>query len=244
MDNFGAGYSSLNVLQDFDFDVIKLDTAFMKNFNQNGKNYPIILGLIRMAKNMGIRVIAQGVETEDQERLLRAVGCDNLQGYYYFMPVSIKKIIELMQSVGGKLRETDIENEYYTRISELNLNRLDISGDSEIEDAIRSRIYGAPIAVVEYGSGDLRMIRCNEAYQNYLRKFGLTSKDGFIYDEREPFSRAVRKAFEEVVDDAGPDRWTALGVQKDYVLSTGFIRKLCTNVESGKSAFVIIIPIY
>jgi hypothetical protein len=88
------------------------------------------------------------------------------------------------------------------------------------------------------------MIRCNEAYQNYLRKFGLTSKDGFIYDEREPFSRTVRKAFEEVVDDAGPDRWTALGVQKDYVLSTGFIRKLCTNVESGKSAFVIIIPIY
>jgi diguanylate cyclase (GGDEF)-like protein len=244
MDNFGAGYSSLNVLQDFDFDAIKLDTAFMKNFNQNGKNYPIILGLIRMAKNMGIRVIAQGVETEDQERLLRAVGCDNLQGYYYFMPVSIKKIIELMQSVGGKLRETDIENEYYTRISELNLNRLDISGDSEIEEAIRSRIYGAPIAVVEYGSGDLRMIRCNEAYQNYLRKFGLTSKDGFIYDEREPFSRTVRKAFEEVVDDAGPDRWTALGVQKDYVLSTGFIRKLCTNVESGKSAFVIIIPIY
>jgi len=244
MDNFGAGYSSLNVLQNFDFDAIKLDTKFMKDFSQNGKNYPIILGLIRMAKNMGIRVIAQGVETEAQERLLRSIGCDNLQGYLYFMPVSIKKLVELMHSVGGKLSETEAEREYYNAISRVNLNRLEIDGDTEVDEAIRSRIYGAPVAIVECDASEIKLIRCNEAYHNYLRKFGLASEDGFITDEKEPFPRTVRREFEEAVRDVSPEYWTAIGVQKDYILSTGFIKKLITNDENGKSAFVIIIPIY
>ena len=72
LDDFGSGYSSLNVLKDYPFDLLKIDMAFLKTFNKKSRD--IILSIVRMAKKIGIHTLAEGVETEEQMRFLRAIG--------------------------------------------------------------------------------------------------------------------------------------------------------------------------
>ncbi|WP_337778284.1 GGDEF domain-containing phosphodiesterase [Mitsuokella jalaludinii] len=86
LDDFGSGYSSLNVLKDYPFDLLKLDMAFLKNFNQRSRD--IILSVVHMAKKLGIHTLAEGVETEEQLRFLRSSGCEQIQGYYYGKPMT------------------------------------------------------------------------------------------------------------------------------------------------------------
>ncbi len=86
MDDFGSGFSSLNVLQDFDFDLIKLDMKFLKGFGTNRKNPVILKKIIEMANDLGIDTLVEGVETKEQARFLKEIGCDKLQGFYYSKP--------------------------------------------------------------------------------------------------------------------------------------------------------------
>ncbi|MER2139377.1 MAG: EAL domain-containing protein, partial [Succiniclasticum sp.] len=86
MDDFGTGFSTLDVLQDFDFDLIKLDMQFIQSFGQNRKNPVIMKKLIEMAYALGIDTLAEGVETKEQIQFLKEIGCDKLQGFYYSRP--------------------------------------------------------------------------------------------------------------------------------------------------------------
>ena len=86
MDDFGSGFSSLNVLQDFDFDLIKLDMQFLKGFGTNRKNPVILKKIVEMANDLGIDTLVEGVETKEQARFLKEIGCDKLQGFYYSKP--------------------------------------------------------------------------------------------------------------------------------------------------------------
>ncbi|WP_051233781.1 GGDEF domain-containing protein [Butyrivibrio sp. NC3005] len=92
MDDFGSGYSSLNILQDFEFDLIKLDMRFMKGFSYDNKNCIILRRIVQMATELGIDTLSEGVETEDQASFLREIGCIKQQGYLYAKPASMNEI--------------------------------------------------------------------------------------------------------------------------------------------------------
>ena len=85
MDDFGSGYSSLNVLKDTDFDEIKLDMAFLSDFSD--KSRELITTVVRAAKRLGVSTLAEGVETEEQVEFLRSIGCEKLQGFYFSKPL-------------------------------------------------------------------------------------------------------------------------------------------------------------
>jgi diguanylate cyclase (GGDEF)-like protein len=89
MDDFGSGYSSLNVLRDYEFDEIKLDMVFLRHFDEKAKR--VIRSAVSVAKGLGIEVLAEGVETEAQYAFLKAIGCDKAQGYYFSPPVPLEK---------------------------------------------------------------------------------------------------------------------------------------------------------
>ncbi len=97
MDDFGSEYSTLNLLQDIDFDMIKIDMKFMRNLMPGEKNYIIVSSAIRMAREMGITTLMEGIETEDQRDLLVNLGCDMLQGYLYSKPQSFDALLERVQ---------------------------------------------------------------------------------------------------------------------------------------------------
>ncbi len=94
MDDFGSGYSSLNVLKDYPFDEIKIDMAFLKNFNDKAKS--IISSTILMAQNLNIRTLTEGVETKEHYDFLKSVGCERIQGYYFSKPLPYDEVIDLM----------------------------------------------------------------------------------------------------------------------------------------------------
>ncbi len=87
LDDFGTGYSSLAYLQRFPFDVVKIDRAFVTDLTNNPGNAAIATAVIALAHSLGLRVVAEGVETEGQLQFLRNRHCDEIQGYYFSPPV-------------------------------------------------------------------------------------------------------------------------------------------------------------
>ena len=87
MDDFGTGYSSLNMISEMPVDVIKMDRAFILNVENNEKNTQLVALILGIAKNLKIPVIAEGVETESQMKLLKQLGCTLVQGYYFSRPL-------------------------------------------------------------------------------------------------------------------------------------------------------------
>ena len=89
IDDFGSGYSSLNMLKELPADILKIDMAFLSVSQNEEKGRKIINTVIALAKALDMRVIVEGVEADQQVEYLKAAGCDLLQGYYYDMPLSI-----------------------------------------------------------------------------------------------------------------------------------------------------------
>ena len=87
MDDFGSGYSSLNMLSDMPFDVLKMDMRFVKNIERNEVDLRLVKLILDIARYLEVMVVAEGVETQGQLELLREGGCDLIQGYYFSCPV-------------------------------------------------------------------------------------------------------------------------------------------------------------
>ena len=88
LDDFGSGYSGLNVLKEYDFDLIKIDMKFLSNFEGNQKARTILQNVIKLAKDLGMQTLTEGVETNEACDFLRENGCEKLQGYLFGKPMS------------------------------------------------------------------------------------------------------------------------------------------------------------
>ena len=97
LDDFGSGFSSFGMLQDYDFDILKIDMSFIRKIGENPKTKSIVHSIIGMAHEIGIKTVAEGVETEEQVSFLRQSGCDYIQGYYYSKPVPIEQFEEVLR---------------------------------------------------------------------------------------------------------------------------------------------------
>lgn len=101
IDDFGSGYSSLNLLSDIPVDTLKLDKKFLVNPKNIERNQTIIKNIIDMANNLNINVVVEGAENKSQIEFLKSVGCKTVQGYYYSKPLPVKEFEEKMLK-GGK----------------------------------------------------------------------------------------------------------------------------------------------
>ena len=87
MDDFGSGYSSLNMLSSMPIDILKMDIAFIRNIERDERDLRLVKLIVDIAGYLGVPVIAEGVETQKQLELLRDAGCDYVQGYYFSRPL-------------------------------------------------------------------------------------------------------------------------------------------------------------
>jgi EAL domain-containing protein (putative c-di-GMP-specific phosphodiesterase class I) len=105
MDDFGTGYSSLNHLHSFPFDVLKIDCSFVQRMTEGDQPRQIVRTIIELARVLGMHVVAEGIETIEQYRLLREMKCRFGQGYLFARPMSVENITQLLRLPGRILPE-------------------------------------------------------------------------------------------------------------------------------------------
>lgn len=168
MDDFGSGYSSLNVLKDIEMDIIKLDMLFLSEESNNARGGTILSAVVRMAKWLKVPVIAEGVETLKQADFLRSIGCNYIQGYLYSRPLPEEQYVELL--TGSTVSDLDPQMHLIE-----NMNSCDFWDPKSQETLIFSNYVGGA-AIFDYHDGKLEVLRVNK---KYLREMGmnLTEKD-------------------------------------------------------------------
>lgn len=241
MDDFGSGYSSPDVLQNFNFDLIKLDMKFMHNFNQNEKSKIILTHLIRMALSLGIETVCEGVETREQKEFLQNVGCTKLQGYYYGKAISYEDILEHYNKGTQIGFENPYESDYYATIGKVNVYDLSVvtSGESEI---MNNYFNNLPIAILELDGDVLSFIRGNDSYKDFFEKFFgklYVKGEGKLPEIKDGNGLSFMKAILNYKKSSGP-------VIVDDVLPDGselhaYVRRLSENPVTGVIAFVVVV---
>jgi EAL domain-containing protein (putative c-di-GMP-specific phosphodiesterase class I) len=98
LDDFGTGYSSFGYLREFPVDAVKVDRSFIRDVLDNTEDRAITEAIITMARTLKLNVVAEGVETADQEEFLRSKGCDEVQGYYISRPIPHSQFAALLRS--------------------------------------------------------------------------------------------------------------------------------------------------
>ena len=156
MDDFGSGYSSLNVLREVDLDVIKLDMLFLSEKTENNRGGTIISSIVRMAKWLDMPVIAEGVETMSQADFLKSIGCEYIQGYLYSKPLPEADFEEL-------LKKHTVEPILLQESAEEMLYAYDFWEPWSQETLLFSNFVGGA-AIFEYHNGIAEILRVNKKY--------------------------------------------------------------------------------
>ncbi len=106
IDDFGTGYSSLSYLRKFPVDVLKIDRSFVQELPDNQDNVSLVEAILAMGNSLGLTIVAEGVETEQQHDFLQARDCKYLQGYLFSKPMPEKQLMEWMDERGDTSQES------------------------------------------------------------------------------------------------------------------------------------------
>ena len=120
IDDFGTGYSSLSYLRKLPAEELKIDRSFVQDLGSNEDAERVVDAVIKLAQALQLKVVAEGVETEQQFEILRSLGCDELQGFLFAKPMSAKALSQwAMNDIGPK--DIDFRDSLYgdTRVAEL-----------------------------------------------------------------------------------------------------------------------------
>lgn len=158
MDDFGSGYSSLNMLKELPMDILKVDMRFMDEEHMSEKTVNVVTSIVRMAKWINMVVVAEGVETKEQTEFLENIGCDRIQGYFYSKPVDTDVFIEKVQ----KNEAIISESEYDLTYNEIDLDKAMSQLPSGLRVLIDTMI--GVIGVFVQKEGAYRVVRVSDAY--------------------------------------------------------------------------------
>ena len=168
MDDFGSGYSSLNMLRSLNVDAIKLDAQFLRiSQNESRKGISIVESIVSMAKTMGLPIVVEGVETQEQVSFLSDLGCRYIQGYYFYRPMPVEDFENLIRD-GRRVDLHGLEmkgnEQFHTR------EFLDVN---VVNDVMLNNILG-PVCIYRWKGDAVDIIRYN---QQFYRMVGIELGD-------------------------------------------------------------------
>lgn len=157
IDDFGSGYSSLNTLKDVPAQVLKLDMKFMTDDGDEQRGGSIIESVVRMAKWLGMSVIAEGVEEKEQADFLKSIGCYYIQGYYYSRPIPLEDYEKLLNENKQEVRMTKLQTvENYDNNKFWNPKSI---------DSLVFNSYVGGASIFEYHNGKAETIRATDRFR-------------------------------------------------------------------------------
>ena len=170
LDDFGSGYSSMDVLQTIPFKLIKFDMSLMRQLDKGDSGKIILTEMIKMATSLGLDTVCEGVETEEQVRFLQEIGCNKLQGFYFCKPIPYEQIIERYRK-GIQIGYEDPETStYYEAIGRVNLYDLGVISGRE-EDSLQKVYDTLPMGIIEVRGDEACFVRSNPSYRAFIRRF-------------------------------------------------------------------------
>lgn len=190
MDDFGSGYSSLNVLKDVVVDILKIDMRFFSDTSEKGRGESIIASVVRMAKWLNIPVVAEGVEKKEQVEFLRSIGCEYIQGFYFARPMPAAEYDQLVSQKEIMIEETN--------------KKFDASSIWSASPQMERLFIEAPQAMVvyEYDAGDIELHRVNQAYYELFELKSAVIKDTYVLKKIDTKYRAVvGRLFEQCINE-------------------------------------------
>ncbi len=241
MDDFGSGYSSLDVLKQLEFDLIKFDMRFLKDLDKGENGRIILTELMRMATALGTDTVCEGVETEEIAVFLREIGCSKLQGYFYEKPIPMEKVLEKYRTGKQIGFENPEEESYYETIGRVNL--YDIIGSADENDtSIKGYFNTLPVAVIEIKDETFRVLRSNKSYrdfalENYKKKLKNSYMEFYSFDIVN--GDLFRKPLAQMDEDH--DRIVFKEKLPDNRIFHAFIRRIAVNHVTGTIAVAVAI---
>ena len=208
MDDFGSGYSSLTLLKDYKFDMLKLDMRFLYPFTEKSKN--IVRATVQMAKDIGIKTLAEGVETQEHLDFLKDIGCERIQGYYYGKPEPIEDMFRHLEekNVSIEMRRW----RHFYEVASFNVRSTDV-----------------PLEIIEDDGKNFKTLFMNKPYMEQIFgevKTDLEEVDRTIYKTSSPLLTKYRE-YADAVEKSGEE-------ETFYYTENGNILKL-TAKEISKS---------
>lgn len=207
MDDFGSGYSSLNVLKDYSFDELKIDMEFLAHFTEKAKS--VIESTVRMAKKIGVQTLAEGVGTKEQLNFLKSIGCEKIQGYYFGKPMPYDNVVERIKEQHW-VTETREMAQYY-----------DAAGREDF-------LTNCPFALLEDDGTKFRYLFVNNEFMKSLATAGTTSTDmseHMINDNASPLSHLFRNFANEIAESGKEQVLT-------YTSKNQYMRLRCKTIAS------------
>ncbi len=192
MDDFGSGYSSLNVLKDLEVDVIKLDMAFLSD-DMGGRGGVILNSVVQMAKWLSTPVIAEGVETLEQAEFMKSIGCNYIQGYLYSRAIPGDDLKDMMKTV--RLERTVPAMKLIDR-----LDAKKFWDPTSLETLVFSTYVGAAV-IFSYKNGKIEILRVNPQYAKEIG-MNLTEKEIIHIDPYRNFDEENQSVFEDAIRKA------------------------------------------
>ena len=241
MDDFGSGYSSLDVLQSIPFDLIKFDMSFMRKLDEGEAGKSILTELMRMAASLGVDTVCEGVETVEQVRFLRDIGCSKLQGFYFSKPISFETLTGLRGSGTLIRRENPKESEYYERIGRVNL--FDLSFLANMDDSVTMNTFDTvPMGIMEVNANGnkVKYVRSNQSFRDFMRRafgFDLSDPDLEYTVPLEGPGSGFMKAIEHSKDNN--NRAFVDEKMQDGSTARSFVRVIGKNPVNGSESVAI-----
>ena len=193
MDDFGSGYSSLSILKELPFDLVKLDMSLVRESGKSGKSGSILTSIVHLAHQINVPVIAEGVETQSQAEFLKSIGCHYMQGFLFSKPVPIETYDSMIREGSSRiLSGAPTEN------PELATDRF-LMQDSQEALLFNNYVGGAYIA--EYSNNRVEILRANDKFFSTLgigrEKWGVFAPDFLLH-----LSPESRKAYTDMLTNA------------------------------------------
>ena len=180
MDDFGAGYSSLGMLAEFPLNILKLDISFVRNLQ---KNEVVVENVIKMAHRLGLLTVAEGAETNEQFRILKSLGCDFIQGYYFSKPLAVVDYETYMNGntvdPAKRMRQSQDED------VEWHMDEKMLVAANEVAEAVPGGFFSyhadGNLEIISFNKELMHMFGCESAEE--FRKYTGNSFKGIVMAE-------------------------------------------------------------
>ena len=237
MDDFGSGYSSLNLLKNYEFDLVKIDMDFLSQFDESDNGKIILRHIVSMIKNLNVHTLAEGVENQEQYDFLKGIGCEMIQGYLIGRPMPYLESLDCVLKSGRKLesgQERFFENEL-GKVDLLRQNPLQNVENNDIENPL-------PLAVGVVEDSVWKVMYGNSGFKELIREFDFDS----VKDVEDMLNNTNGRKWtrqEDFKELCVHSKETGSPVSLDFIgeghIINLRIRYLCSDDTANKSAYLV-----